>query len=90
MNRDIILTWTKAILTICTQQSLILYYQSHCVKLLKEARVIQTCVQFDDKTTNQSSKLKQEKKKRKTLKKFLGSVSFNLKIFKTLRHHRLN
>lgn len=66
MNRDIIFTWTKAILTVRTQQSLILYYQSHRVKLLKEARVIQTCVQFDDKTTNQSSKLKKgEKRKEK-------------------------
>lgn len=65
MNRDIILTWTKAILTVCAQQSFILYYQSHRVKLLKEARVIQTCVQFDDKTTNQSSKLKKEKRKEK-------------------------
>lgn len=81
MNTDIILTRTKAILTVRTQQSFILYYQSHRVKLLKEARVIQTCVQFDDKTTNQSSKLKkEEKKKRKALKKSLGSVSFNLKI----------
>ena len=58
------------------------------MKLLKEARVIQTCVQFDDKTTDQSGKLK--KKKKQSLKKLLGSANFNLKIYKSLRHHRHN
>lgn len=79
MNRDIILTWTKAILTVRTQQSFILYYQSHRVKLLKEARLIQTCVQFDDKSTNQSSKLKKEKKEKKSTEEIPGVSELQFK-----------